>query len=102
MILFKKVLALTLIVTMIHFYMPAQPRAQEDVQHTPQTWSTPEKELSKEEPKEKKSNLLWILLGLLVVGGGVAAVAGGSGGGGSGGSSSSDDEPKTGDYEFEW
>jgi len=99
--LFKKALSVTLIVTMIHFCMPGIPFAQEDTEYPPESWISPEQEIPEEAPKDKKSNLVWILLGLLAVVGGVAAVAGG-GGGGSGSNSGGDDEPKTGDIDFEW
>jgi len=100
MSIFKKLLSLILVVTMFYFYMPATSFSQEDIKYPPESWISPEQEVSEEAPKEKKSNLLWVLLGLLAVVGGVAAAAGG--GGGSGGSSGGDDEPKTGDVDFDW
>ncbi len=94
MSLLKKALSLTLIVTIFHFCMPGIPLAQEDTEYPPESWISPEQEISEEAPKEKKSKLVWILLGLLAVVGGVAAVAGGGSGG--------DDKTEDGEVDFTW
>lgn len=95
--LLKKLLIGALIVLTLNLYLPRTVFAQQlqtkvDVpKHSPQSWSSPEIKITKEQHKKKGKKWVYILLGILVVG--IAA-----GGGGGGGSSSGD----SGDYNFSW
>ena len=96
--LFKKLLIGVLIVLTLNLYLPGSAMAQQldaktDVpKHSPQSWSSPEIKIPKEQPKKKGKKWVYILLGVLVVGGAAAG-----GGGGSGSSSGG-----SGDFSFSW
>ena len=102
--LLKKLLISVLIVLTLNLYLPGSAIAQQlhakvDVpKHSPQSWSTPEIEIPKEQPKKKIKKWVYILLAVLVLGGAAAAAGGGGGSSDDGGSGDSG----SGDYSFSW
>jgi hypothetical protein len=100
--IFKKAIALLLLLSLVNLYTPAKSCSKENIkkldsdiiEYEPESSTTVEKELP---TKESGGKWIWAILGVALIGG-VAAVVGGGGseGGGDGGGST------TGNYNFSW
>lgn len=104
----KKLFIVMLVFLILNLYLPRISVAQQlyakaDVpEHSPQSWSTPEKDIPGKKVRDERSwlskNKWWVLLGLAVAAGAAAA----AGGGGDGGDDSSGGGGDTGSISGSW